>query len=262
MNEPVIVGQNLPVLSDVEVKESVDKIGAYVNALSASKKAVTDQSVIDEIDEQIRKYSALLIRYRMELGRRTAAIERTDKYGANQYSANQYSRSQGSGTPNKMEQLAELGIASQRASENERLSANAEEVEKYLARAEEEGRAPTISGALRATKDTQPKNLFEQELKKAKERHDEFVQSDDQIISVTAIMQDRQDMKLIEYDLMQDIYKALSSVTALNITRSHDEILEVARNMSEERLNETIHRIQNAGRVISQILGIFMEVVD
>lgn len=254
MNEPVIVEQNLPVLSDVEVKESVDKIGAYVNALSASKKAVTDQSVIDEIDEQIRKYSALLIRYRMELGRRTARLEKAK---------NQYEMlSQASGEQSKKETLERLGIISQRASENERLSANAEEVEKYLARAEEEGRAPTISGALRATKDTQPKNLFEQELKKAKERHDEFVQSDDQIISVTAIMQDRQDMKLIEYDLMQDIYKALSSVTALNITRSHDEILEVARNMSEERLNETIRRIQNAGRVISQILGIFMEVVD
>lgn len=160
--------------------------------------------------------------------------------------------------------LKDIGISRDQSSQFQLMASHPESVEKAKERARENGEVLSRSSVLRQISDDTPpsKPLFQQELEKAKERHDEFVQSDDQIISVTAIMQDRQDMKLIEYDLMQDIYKALSSVAALNITRSHDEILEVARNMSEERLNETIHRIQNAGRVISQILGIFMEVVD
>ena len=149
MNDLIIPTKDLPVLSDVEVKESVDKIGAYVNALSASKKAVTEQAILDEIDSQIRKYSALLIRYRMELGRRTAGIEKAK---------NQHDLPvRGSDKRTKTEALAELGITKQRASENERLSAAEEEVERYLAEAEEEKRQPTVSGALKAAKEEKSK---------------------------------------------------------------------------------------------------------
>lgn len=152
MNDLIIPTKDLPVLSDVEVKESVDKIGAYVNALSASKKAVTEQAILDEIDSQIRKYSALLIRYRMELGRRTAAIE-TNITGR----GDKVVRTSDDFKPTKTEALAELGISRQRASENERLSANEEEVERYLAEAEEEKRQPTVSGALKAAKEEKSK---------------------------------------------------------------------------------------------------------
>lgn len=153
MNDLIIPTKDLPVLSDVEVKESVDKIGAYVNALSASKKAVTEQAILDEIDSQIRKYSALLIRYRMELGRRTAAIATASHDRGNQYGK---AKSEPRTQP-KAEALAELGITKQRASENERLSANEEEVERYLAEAEEEKRQPTVSGALKAAKEEKSK---------------------------------------------------------------------------------------------------------
>lgn len=78
-------------------------------------------AILDEIDSQIRKYSALLIRYRMELGRRTAAIE-TNITGR----GDKVVRTSDDFKPTKTEVLAELGISRQRASENERLSAAAE----------------------------------------------------------------------------------------------------------------------------------------
>lgn len=146
-NELTIRRTSLPTLSDMEVKDGVDKIGAYINALSASKKATNEQSIIDEIDEQIRTYSALLLRYRMELGRRTEAFETNRSFHGNQYSG----ESRGSALTKK-EMLAELGTSHQRASENERLCASADIVEQYIAESEERNEAPTVAGALRAIK--------------------------------------------------------------------------------------------------------------
>lgn len=65
----------LPVMPVEDIKQTVDKVGAYVDALAAAKRAATDQSTINEINEQIRKYSAFKIRCQMELGERTARME-------------------------------------------------------------------------------------------------------------------------------------------------------------------------------------------
>ena len=116
----------LPALPIEEVKQTVDKVGAYVDALAAAKKAVTDQNTINEIDEQIRKYSAFKIRCQMELGKRTAKIE---KVPANQY--------KNATAKTRHMQLEELGIDHRRASENERMNADSEIVEHYLKKAEE-----------------------------------------------------------------------------------------------------------------------------
>lgn len=151
MNElttPMI--SQLPSLPIEDIKQTVDKVGAYVDALAAAKRATTDQSTINEIDDQIRKYSAFKIRCQMELGERTAGMEkkpgeRTDLVQSTD-EVNQ----------TKVQQLSDLGISKQRASEYERLidKDNKPIVERYLEEREEAKEVPTLSGALKEIKES------------------------------------------------------------------------------------------------------------
>lgn len=134
----------LPAMPANDIKDGVDKIGAYIGVLQSAKRAMADQSIIDEVNEQIRKYSALKLRWQMELGRRTAEIPK---------SKNQYSASPSVGQA-KSEKLKELGISKQRASENERMASEPEIVEKYIERTIKQDEAPTTSGALRAIQES------------------------------------------------------------------------------------------------------------
>lgn len=129
----------LPSLPADEIKEGVDKIGGYIGMLAAAKKATADQTIINKVDDQIRKYSALRLRWQMELGRRTAKFEKAP--------ANQYQSATSAG---RTKQLENLGISKQRASENERMAAEEEVVEEYIERSIEQNEAPTTAGALKA----------------------------------------------------------------------------------------------------------------
>ena len=115
----------LPTLPTEDIKQTVDKVGAYVDALAAAKRATTDQNTINEIDDQIRKYSAFKIRCQMELGERTAGIEKSNKWETSNPNCRKLT---------KAEKLKELGVSSQRASEYEQLAKpeNRQVVERYL----------------------------------------------------------------------------------------------------------------------------------
>lgn len=148
MNELITPGlSQLPSLPVEDVKQTVDKVGAYVDALAAAKRAATDQNTIDEIDEQIRKYSAFKMRCQMELGERTAKMEKTR--------GNRYTVERPSVGTSKAQQLLELGISTQRASEYEQLvkPENRPIVERYIEDTEEAEEIPTISGALKEIKE-------------------------------------------------------------------------------------------------------------
>ena len=138
----------LPSLPIEDIKQTVDKVGAYVDALAAAKRATTDQSTINEIDEQIRKYSAFKIRCQMELGERTARME--------QAQGQRTDLVQGMDEVNrtKTQQLSNLGIQRQRASEYEQLvkPENKPIVEQYIKEREELKEVPTLSGALKEIK--------------------------------------------------------------------------------------------------------------
>lgn len=96
----------------------------------------------------------------------------------------------------------------------------------------------------------------------AKERHEEFKQNDSQVVSVEDIRQDNRDLQTLGYDLMKDINSALAAITGIQVFRKRDEIIEIAKAMDEQMLMRTINNIQYASRELSQILGIFAEVVD
>lgn len=133
----------LPALPTGDIKHMVDKVGAYVDALTAAKRAATDQSTINEIDEQIRKYSAFKIRCQMELGERTAKMEqaqgqRTDKLISSKETS-------------KKSQLQKINMTEKQAWQNEQLikPENKPIVERYIQKQEESKEVPTLSGALK-----------------------------------------------------------------------------------------------------------------
>lgn len=142
----------LPAMPVDEVKEGVDKIGGYIGMLQAAKRATADQTIIDEVNDQIRKYSALKLRWQMELGRRTAEIP---KASGGDRKSESFQKSNGrTFEPTRTEKLNELGISKQRASENERMASEPEIVEKYIERTIKQDEAPTTSGALRAIQES------------------------------------------------------------------------------------------------------------
>lgn len=142
----------LPAMPVDKVKEGVDKIGGYIGMLQAAKRATADQTIIDEVNDQIRKYSALKLRWQMELGRRTAEIP---KASGGDRKSESFQKSNGrTFEPTRTEKLNELGISKQRASENERMASEPEIVEKYIERTIKQDEAPTTSGALRAIQES------------------------------------------------------------------------------------------------------------
>lgn len=151
MNELITPSlSQLPSLPVEDVKQTVDKVGAYVDALAAAKRAATDQNTINEIDDQIRKYSAFKLRCQMELGERTAKMEKNTDFHGNQYSGD-FSH----GKDTKTEKVSNLGLTPKQAWQNEQLVKleNRNIVEHYIEAAEEAEEIPTISGALKEIKE-------------------------------------------------------------------------------------------------------------
>lgn len=154
MNELITPGlSQLPSLPVEDVKQTVDKVGAYVDALAAAKRAATDQNTIDEIDEQIRKYSAFKMRCQMELGERTIKMEKSNKWKTSFPDTRELT---------KANRLSELGISTQRASEYEQLvkPENRPIVERYIEDTEEAEEIPTISGALKEIKEAKKPHVI------------------------------------------------------------------------------------------------------
>ena len=150
MNELITPGlSQLPALPVEEVKQTVDKVGGYIGMLVGAKKATTDQNTINEIDDQIRKYSAFKLRCQMELGERTAKMEKNTDFHGNQYSGD-FSH----GKDTKTEKVSNLGLTPKQSWQNEQLvkPENRPIVEHYLEKAETNQEVPTMAGALKEIK--------------------------------------------------------------------------------------------------------------
>lgn len=154
MDELVVRGKNLPTMPVGDVKQYVDIIGDALDGmkaqLSAAKHMNADKETIDMMERQINEYSAMRVQAQVELGKRTATLEKTDyKYG------NQYAQSQGLGNAKttKAEQLKNLNIDSKRASEYEAMARNEKTVNQYIEDTLADGKAPTKNGALKKIKE-------------------------------------------------------------------------------------------------------------
>ena len=201
----------LPAMPVNEVKDGVDKIGGYIGMLSAAKKATADQTIIDEVNEQIRKYSALKLRWQMELGRRTSEIEKSNKWETSTANGRQL-------TKTRTEQLKDLGIDHRRASENERMASEPEIVEKYIERTIEQDEAPTTSGALKAIREVKNKTLKEKEketVKKAKE----------------FLNKPKEDKSIVSFQDAVNRKEATSIVKKAQAEKAYDHLYQAQRNL-------------------------------
>lgn len=249
MNELVTPGlSQLPALPVEEVKQTVDKVGAYVDALAAAKKATTDQNTINEIDDQIRKYSAFKIRCQMELGKRTSEIEKSNKWKTSKSDTR---------TLTKTEKLSEMGISKQRASENERMNADSEIVEHYLKKAEEKKEIPTSSGALREIALRKiPKKVTEQ----AKEEHEAF--QNQKSVTVEDVRRDKINKSIIQGEtgrrIRSELHRAASTLTTFNYLNS-DEDYRMFIKYEGSDLPNIIRELTTARNSLDAIIGNLIE---
>lgn len=156
MNELALrqMEKDLPSLPINDVKKYVDLIGDAIDALKIKRNASShlnyDKSVIEEMERQIREYSALKVKAQLELGKRTKNIKVAsggDRKSESYQAANGRLFEKPKG---RWDELAEIGISHQRASEYERMAEDEETVERYIEDTLASGKAPTKSGALKA----------------------------------------------------------------------------------------------------------------
>lgn len=151
MNELTVKTADLPALATEEVKQCVDLIGDAIQALKSKRNAAghigASKAVIDEMDAQIREYSAMKLKAEIELGKRTAAIKpNTDFHG------NRFSDVQGTDNTTKQSELKSIGISRQRASDYECMARHEDYVDQYIDRKLELGQAPTRHEVMREIK--------------------------------------------------------------------------------------------------------------
>lgn len=213
----------LPTLQVEEVKQTVDKVGAYVDALAAAKKATTDQNTIDEIEEQIRKYSAFKMRCQIELGERTSKME--TKSGQRNDLVRRSDE-----VKSKSEQLSDLGLSKQRASEYEQLakSENRPIVEHYLEKTEKAGEVPTSNGAL---KEIAMRKMPKKVTELAREEHEAF--QNQKAVTVEDIRKDKINQSIIQGEtgrrIRSELHRAASTFTTFNYLRSEDDYTNFIR---------------------------------
>lgn len=197
---------NLPALPIQEVKQYVDVIGDAINALKAKRSAAghlnADKSIIDAMDSQIREYSAMKLRAEMEMGKRTAELE---KNSGGDRRSEEFQKSEVRTFETKQSTLDELGIPKQRASEYERLARNETTVEAYIADRLAHDEVPTRSGAQKAIADSmpRPKSLEEE----AKERVEEFNEKD--VVTIQDAEQARRDRRFLDTQTSANVQQEL-----------------------------------------------------
>lgn len=252
MNELVTPGlSQLPALPVEEVKQTVDKVGAYVDALAAAKKATTDQNTINEIDDQIRKYSAFKIRCQMELGERTAKMETSQgKRSDKPISTKETS---------KKEQLHKMNLTQKQAWQNEQLvkPENKPIVEHYLKKAEERKEIPTSSGALREIALRKiPKKATEQ----AKEEHEAF--QNQKSVTVEDVRRDKINKSIIQGEtgrrIRSELHRAASTLTTFNYLNS-DEDYRMFVKYEGSDLPNMIRELTTARNSLDAIIGNLIE---
>ena len=242
----------LPALPIEEVKQTVDKVGAYVDALAAAKKAVTDQNTINEIDEQIRKYSAFKIRCQMELGERTAKIETASHDRGNQFTGGKVPHGN---LATKEKKVKELGLTKKQAWQNEQLvkPENKPIVEHYLKKAEEKKEVPTSSGALREiTLRKMPKNPVREMERKAEERHEEFDPSA-KTVSFDDIRQDKEDRVTIGRRAYIEICNSVKALDAYALLKN-ESVKAIPDALEKTKLEHFRMMLMRASGDITKIL--------
>ena len=135
-----------------EVKTFLNDITFNIKAMEAQRKRMgefgADQSDLDTMDWQIAQMKSLKLQAQVEIGKRSAEMEKADNRIGNIHPEIRNAEV----GKTKAEQLAELDITPQRANEYEKLAKNEDVVNQYIGEMLSKGKAPSTNGALNEIK--------------------------------------------------------------------------------------------------------------
>lgn len=205
MNELAVRSSELPSMPMEDVKQYVDVIGDAINALKAKRNAAghlnADKAVIDEMDSQIREYSAMKLKAEMELGKKTAAMPKA---------MNQHDELAEGDRKRKGDALAEIGIDRKTASNMERLAKHEEVVNRYIEHQLEIGETPTRSGAFKKIADLVPKPKSTKQI--AMEKIDSIKSAP--IVSIQDAVVIKEEQKVVDSETSADVQRKMLNASS------------------------------------------------
>lgn len=153
MDELVTRQTTLPEMAVGEVKTFIDNITFNINAIEAERRRAgkygADQSTLESLEWQEIQLRAIKMKAQMELGKRSAEMEKADNRMGNIHPE---IRSAEVGKT-KSDQLAELGVKPQRAHEYEKMNKHEDLVNEYLEESLSERKMPSQNEVLKRIKE-------------------------------------------------------------------------------------------------------------
>lgn len=233
MNELTVKAADLPALATEEVKQCVDLIGDAIQALKSKRNAAghigASKAVVDEMDSQIREYSAMKLKAEIELGKRTAAIPKT-----NYRLGNQFAVAHSVDNATKKAELESIGITRQRASDYERMAKHEGYVDQYIDRKLALGQTPTRHEVMReiqrAERPDTPTQAAKQAIKEIQ---------DAKVVDIGAAETLKENQRVIESEVAEKVYKELMDAAKCFLVYSEyaeEDMAAVKKHIDSERL--------------------------
>ena len=210
MNEIAIRQADLPGMPVETVKQYVDMAGAAIDGMKAQLKVQktlgADKATLERMQAQINEYSGLRLKAEMELGKRTAEMEKAKNQWEN-------ATAQCARPKTKESQLSDIGLTPRQASRYETLAKNEEIVNRYVDAELAAGCQPTRAGAARAiTEARQTKNKIMHEEARAAVQTVEQKKETGEPISFTELRAANDARKFLGMEDGAAIYKELGRV--------------------------------------------------
>lgn len=254
MNELTVKTADLPALATEEVKQCVDLIGDAIQALKSKRNAAghigASKAVIDEMDAQIREYSAMKLKAEIELGKRTAAIKpNTDFHG------NRFSDVQGTDNTTKQSELKSIGISRQRASDYERMAKHEAVVSDYIDRQLERGETPTKAGAMQEIRNALPKPKTAGQMARENIRE---IQSAP-VVDIRSAETIRQEQRIIDRETADGVERKLhNAIVSIGwyVDVQPSDIHLVKRTMHEAEISSLLDELLDGIGYLSKIISV------
>ena len=250
MNELSTTTRQLPntieeVADFVVVNE--EKLNAVKAAIRAARK--TNDVKLDKLEEQRRELEVTVVLAQCKLGELTSSLQKAK----NQYEV----PSQEVG---KQQQLAKIGITSQRASEYERMAAHPEAVQKVIEHEEHPTKADVMREIHDMTwgKDKSPRQIHKEIIDSIKQEREEFKEKKtDGTVSIKDVAQDRENASMLAMELWSRLTKMGKPISDMYLEFKENEIdiKEMVKVLPRSDIASLTSRIQ----MWQTQLNIFME---
>lgn len=251
MNELTVKSADLPALATEEVKQCVDLIGDAIQALKSKRNAAghigASKAVIDEMDAQIREYSAMKLKAEIELGKRTAAME-TNQGARNDFVDSDYKVTKGS-------QLAKIGMRRDQASDYERMAKHEAVVSDYIDRQLERGETPTKAGAMQEIRNALPKPKTAGQMARENIRE---IQSAP-VVDIRSAETIRQEQRIIDRETADGVERKLhNAIVSIGwyVDVQPSDIHLVKRTMHEAEISSLLDELLDGIGYLSKIISV------